>query len=219
MPDPQVIKLVNATSLDAGLSDIADAIRLKGGTSALLQFPDDFVDAIDAIQTGGSGTQIITQTTFTGPETSGRMWYVGVGNKMPTTDFFVRIQARNNSVFPRNGYSFTDIEVAVYNQMGSYDLSQTGSNRPFASAFTVVDDNNGVLTNKNAGHICKQGQHLSGGNLGNNTPNTFEINRDASGFSLTFGIPNASYHFPDTVTYDLTIIYFGSDPDNDIVTI
>ena len=53
MPDGQVIKLVNATSLDAGLTSIADAIRDKGGTSADLAFPDGFVDAVDAIQTGG----------------------------------------------------------------------------------------------------------------------------------------------------------------------
>lgn len=50
---PQVIKLVNATSLDAGLTDIADAIRTKGGTSASLAFPAGFVSAIAAIPTGG----------------------------------------------------------------------------------------------------------------------------------------------------------------------
>lgn len=53
MPDGQVIKLVNATSLDAGLTSIADAIREKGGTSADLTFPNGFVSAVEAIQTGG----------------------------------------------------------------------------------------------------------------------------------------------------------------------
>lgn len=54
MPEGQVIKLVNATSLDNGLTSIADAIRTKGGTSADLTFPDGFVDAVEAIPTGGS---------------------------------------------------------------------------------------------------------------------------------------------------------------------
>lgn len=42
---------VNDTSLDS----VADAIRAKGGTSDVLVFPDGFVSAISAIQTGGGG--------------------------------------------------------------------------------------------------------------------------------------------------------------------
>lgn len=51
-------KIVNATQLDADLTDIADAIRAKGGTSAQLQFPSGFVDAVEAIETGGGGVTI-----------------------------------------------------------------------------------------------------------------------------------------------------------------
>ncbi len=53
----------------ADLTSIADAIRTKGGTSAQLQFPGDFVDAIDAIQTGGGGYSAddIVSRNFTGP--------------------------------------------------------------------------------------------------------------------------------------------------------
>ena len=39
---------------DTQLSSIANAIRTKGGTSASLEFPTDFISAIDDIQTGGS---------------------------------------------------------------------------------------------------------------------------------------------------------------------
>ena len=38
---------------DDSLSSVADAIRSKGGTSDALVFPDGFVSAISAIQTGG----------------------------------------------------------------------------------------------------------------------------------------------------------------------
>ena len=38
---------------DTSLSSVADAIRSKGGTSDTLIFPDGFVTAISAIQTGG----------------------------------------------------------------------------------------------------------------------------------------------------------------------
>ncbi len=47
------IELVDATQLDSDLTDIADAIRLKGGTSAQLTFPSDFLSAIAAIPSGG----------------------------------------------------------------------------------------------------------------------------------------------------------------------
>ena len=50
-----VDKLVDSTQLDADLTAVADAIRTKGGTSASLAFPTGFVDAIDAIETGGGG--------------------------------------------------------------------------------------------------------------------------------------------------------------------
>ena len=40
---------------DTSLASVADAIRSKGGTSDALVFPDGFVSAISAIQTGGGG--------------------------------------------------------------------------------------------------------------------------------------------------------------------
>lgn len=53
-----VDKLVDSTQLDTDLTAVANAIRTKGGTSAQLAFPTGFVDAIDAIQTGGGGMTI-----------------------------------------------------------------------------------------------------------------------------------------------------------------
>lgn len=46
-------KVVDSAVLDAGMKSVADAIRLKGGTSDALVFPEGFVSAISAIQTGG----------------------------------------------------------------------------------------------------------------------------------------------------------------------
>ena len=48
-----VDKLVDSTQLDADLTSVANAIRTKGGTSAALAFPAEFVSAIQAIPTGG----------------------------------------------------------------------------------------------------------------------------------------------------------------------
>jgi hypothetical protein len=50
-------KVVDSTVLDAGLKQIADAIREKGGTSDNLAFPQAMADAIAAIEAGG-GTEL-----------------------------------------------------------------------------------------------------------------------------------------------------------------
>lgn len=48
-----VDKLVDSTQLNSDLTSVANAIRTKGGTSAQLAFPSDFVSAIGAISSGG----------------------------------------------------------------------------------------------------------------------------------------------------------------------
>ena len=48
-----VDKLVDSAQLDSALTSVANAIRIKGGTSASLAFPDDFISAINAISGGG----------------------------------------------------------------------------------------------------------------------------------------------------------------------
>ena len=48
-------KVVDSSVLDAGLKQVADAIREKGGTSDNLAFPTGMAAAVSAIQAGGGG--------------------------------------------------------------------------------------------------------------------------------------------------------------------
>lgn len=48
-------KVVDSTSLNADLTDIANAIRAKAGTSAQLTFPEDFISGIENIPSGEGG--------------------------------------------------------------------------------------------------------------------------------------------------------------------
>lgn len=59
-------KVVDSASLDAGLTQIANAIREKGGTSDQLSFPAGMLEAIAAIETGGSGVASGTITPASG---------------------------------------------------------------------------------------------------------------------------------------------------------
>jgi len=60
-----VDKLVDSTQLDADLTSVANAIRTKGGTSASLAFPADFITAIAAIPSGGGGGLDCDYGTYT----------------------------------------------------------------------------------------------------------------------------------------------------------
>lgn len=63
-----VDKLVDSTQLDTDLTAVANAIRIKGGTSASLTFPSGFVSAINTISGGESGQT--TTGTVTGDGTN-----------------------------------------------------------------------------------------------------------------------------------------------------
>lgn len=52
-----VDKLVDSTQLDSDLTSVANAIRIKGGTSGNLAFPNGFVSAIQNIPSGGGGVE------------------------------------------------------------------------------------------------------------------------------------------------------------------
>lgn len=56
-------KVVDSASLDSKLTQVADAIRTKGNTSADLQFPSGFISAIQAIQTGVELKIIVSVTS------------------------------------------------------------------------------------------------------------------------------------------------------------
>ena len=63
-------KVVDSAVLDAGLKQIADAIREKGGTSDSLAFPTAMAEAIAAIQAGGGGGIKYSTGTYTPEATS-----------------------------------------------------------------------------------------------------------------------------------------------------
>lgn len=51
-----VDKLVDSSQLDSDLTSVANAIRAKSGGSGQLAFPNGFISAVEAIPTGGGGS-------------------------------------------------------------------------------------------------------------------------------------------------------------------
>ena len=82
---------------DNSLASVADAIRSKGGTSDALVFPNGFVSAISAIQTGGGAPSRQAKLTITSSDYTGNRYGVFI---------FVNSEGHLDSVFYM-GSSFT----------------------------------------------------------------------------------------------------------------
>lgn len=75
-----VDKLVDSTQLNSDLTSVANAIRTKGGTSAQLAFPADFVSAISAIPSGGGGSGLSVATFSATPASTASTISFDVGD-------------------------------------------------------------------------------------------------------------------------------------------
>lgn len=85
-------KVVDSSVLDAGLKQIADAIREKGGTSDNLAFPQAMADAIAAIEAGGGGGGDIAYGTVTPASNASAVVTHDLG-VIPTKGIFVNTSA------------------------------------------------------------------------------------------------------------------------------
>lgn len=86
--------LTNTTDL----TKVASAIREKGGTSAPLVYPDGFVTAIQAIQTGSSGSKTVS--------------FSGASPDSPATITYVSSNTMK-SVNIGGGADITSVEITV----------------------------------------------------------------------------------------------------------
>ena len=118
-----VDKLVDSTQLDADLTSVANAIRIKGGTSASLAFPADLVSAIQAIPTGG-GDWLDDYLTGTTTE----IIYTGTSNIMGITFGKNTIQKFVGTKTTRIGVLFawnTGIKIACFPKLVVFDNNGT----------------------------------------------------------------------------------------------
>lgn len=224
-----VDKLVDSTQLDSDLTSVANAIRTKGGTSASLAFPAGFVSAVQAIPSGGGGSTVVASGTFTGQgeATNNGCTQFCVGKKMAKTDFIVRVKVKSTSAeFDRSTdcafvwlFGFVDSSLGYYTMTGP----DGAGNLTFNSSFSVDDNNSGTVTTKSAGNYIVNAAYIRNGTVSYMLPNNFRLKRlttnGEDNFHIYCGNSNALYKWISTKTFDWEVIYFGSNPSTDIVTI
>lgn len=217
-------KLVDSTQLDSDLTSVANAIRAKSGGSAQLAFPAGFVSEIGNIPSGGGGSTVVASGTFIGNDNSvsgyvGRQ-FISVGKKMPQTDFYLRLNAKNGEEFPYDtNYKIVVGFVTVFSKDGFYDLSTNGQKDITKSSYAVDINNSGAVSSIQPGAYIGWMETIRNGGVGNTSaPNYANIERSDDGFTVLFGMSNAIYRFPP-IEYEWEIVYFGSNPSTDIVEI
>lgn len=169
-------KLVDSAALDSSLTSIANAIRTKGGTSASLAFPADFVSAINAISGGGN---TFTKSTFTiASATSFRVFFTSALQIAPTAQNEILIWNIKGTGVQSGGSVATKYGVVV-TQNGAVVTNSAVSKR---SASVVAPDSmtpSSSWTNDTA-LVIVDGYYTN--NLPSNNPgfnigggNTFEV--------------------------------------------
>lgn len=91
------------------LTSVANAIRTKGGTSASLAFPAGFVDAVEAIETGGGSSYSDMVTAFAKKEISGDIVLDSTVTRFPITYFMSEqpiTSFRADGLLSMQNYSF-----------------------------------------------------------------------------------------------------------------
>ena len=136
-----VDKLVDSTQLDSDLTSVANAIRTKGGTSAPLAFPADFITAIMAIPTTAkiryTGSVVNFNTASSVPldtlEVQITPVQSGSGNPSPSNGRPISGWSEAKVTHAGAGKNLFDNETAtIYNRYISYS-SQTNAVWAFAS--------------------------------------------------------------------------------------
>lgn len=215
-----VDKLVDSTQLNTDLTSVANAIRAKSGGSNQLAFPSGFVSEIANIPSGGSGLTTIASGTFTG--TGAYDIPVNIGKKMPKTDFFVRYVAKSDSEFTYDtNYKPAVVEAVIFSEDGYFDLSSDGDGKTLISNITYDINNSGTVTPTAATQpYAATATHVRNASVGNyGRPNNFKINKKSDHFEVRLFNSNAQNAYPNGITYDWKIVYFGSNPSTDIIEI
>ena len=137
-------KVVDSASLDSKLTQVADAIRTKGNTSADLQFPSGFISAIQAIQTG-TELQIIVSVTSGATVTATKGSKVVSGTSVNGTCTLVVPEAGTWSVKATHNGQTSDTKSVSFTDR--YTTSLTF----FSATITVTVESGASVTLKKGG--------------------------------------------------------------------
>lgn len=139
------------TVQESSLTSVANAIRVKGGTSAQLEFPTEFVSAIEAIPTGGGGAVEPKDVNFYD--------YDGTLTNSYTASEFAALSAipanPSHDGLTAQGWNWSLADAQAY--VAKYGKLNIGQMYVTTSGDTEIDIQLGIGRNKPYLGICPNG--------------------------------------------------------------
>lgn len=163
---------------------------------------------------GSSGATIVASGTFTGSGANNVT--VPIGTKMAKTDCAIYFYIDDDSIIEDGYYKFVNSGWLIVKEVSYLDFSSYKNNiiptsaRSYAVGESQVTGLNGYWY---------ASQNLNTTTVRVAMQSVFNISYGATGFSFATSQGNQYYRFPSTATYRWKVVYFGNDPDNDIVEV
>lgn len=158
-----------------------------------------------------------------------------VGKKMAETDFVFNIYLPKNTetayITDANNKLILYGQIFVSKTTSRYDLSSDGTAINCTSTLGYTLNNNGDITNIALDGVVAYDRSISETSLMAHTTGYYSSNsvttslsnntikRDSNGFYIKFNHGAWQWKFRPEYTYNWEVIYFGTDPDNDIVEV
>ena len=169
---------------------------------------------------GGSGVQLIASGTFTGAGV--HSVNIPVGTKMPQTDFIFSCWVDGGTTITPT--SSTDRVVVTLQQLVQkrfcgFDLSTDGTKTIVSKlTYPTVGTDGTTVTNRTPNESCQCAGYTRMTAVATEAHGISSIVRASTGFTIKVS-KNSQYPFGNGITYNWEILYFGSDPGNDIVEV
>ena len=191
------------------------------------KYCEDDIDIVYTAPSGGSGFTTIASGTFTGG--GSYAFTVNIGKKLPKKNFawYFWADGEDDYAYETHYKPVLGASVVFGEFCGVvFDSAQSGYDRyKYQVTKSYVIDNSGTKTTVSNvwGKIASQSTIRNGG-YGNSinmqaTLSSDHIRKYSDHWSIYASQGNANYQYPTTITYNWKLIYFGSDPTNDIMEI
>lgn len=169
---------------------------------------------------GGGGVTKIADGTFTG--SGSHILDLFVGKKCPQTDFILNLWVTNGTTMtPSAGTDRVTVtnQVLLQKRYNRVDLSADG-NRTAQNLLTypTVGSDGVTTTNRTPSETVSNVAFVRQTTQGQEGNYFSYIKKDATGFTFHFQ-KNSQYPYQNGITYNWELIYFGTDPTNDIVEV
>lgn len=193
------------------------------GTKTLLtsgKYCEGDIEVAYTKPSGGSGVQLIASGTFTGAGVNNVD--IPVGTKMPQTDFMFAVWVDDGTtITPATGTDrvVTTLQQLVRKRFCYFNLLSNGT-KDLKSVLTypTVGSDGTTITNRTPGAVCNGAGYVRMTTVASESQGIYRIVRADAGFTIKLG-KNNQYPFGNGITYNWEILYFGSDPGNDIVEV